>query len=306
MPQSKGYILVVEPNDITRKLIVGILANNGYGTYEAANGTEAVAFLGKELLLIILDAEHDHADNIGFVRKMQVEHRKTPLIAMTGEEDRKAVAARLGMERISMLEKPVMPDKLLNNIEGHLMASVEKKISAEMKAAEKRPSIPDESDPALKGQRADFMRRAIDISQEKMDANCGGPFGAVIVKQGRVIAEGWNEVTSSNDPTAHAEMQAIRKATKALGDYSLEGCEIYASCEPCPMCLAAIYWARIDRIFYGNMREDAEKIGFDDDFIYRELAQPENKRTLPAKMLLREEAQIVFNNWMKKGDKTPY
>ncbi|MDD9899411.1 MAG: nucleoside deaminase [Alphaproteobacteria bacterium] len=150
------------------------------------------------------------------------------------------------------------------------------------------------------------MRHAIDLSQEKMDANCGGPFGAIIVRNGKIIGEGWNEVTSSNDPTAHAEVQAIRKATAAIGDYKLEGCEIYTSCEPCPMCLAAIYWARIDRIFYANTREDAARIGFDDDFLYREITQPEHKRTLPSDMMLNNEARIVFENWEKKPDKTPY
>ncbi|MDI1228845.1 MAG: nucleoside deaminase [bacterium] len=151
-----------------------------------------------------------------------------------------------------------------------------------------------------------FMRRAIDLSQQKMEENCGGPFGAVIVRNGKIIGEGWNCVTSTNDPTAHAEMVAIRNATAAIKDFKLEGCDIYTSCEPCPMCLSAIYWARLDKIFYANMREDAEKIGFDDAFLYREVALPENKRSLPVFRLLREEAHIVFDNWMTKMDKTAY
>ncbi len=305
----KGHILVVEPNDITRKLIVGILNNNGYNTYEAVNGTEATTFLAKPLQLVILNAEEENVENVGFIRKMQMEYSKLPLIAMTEGEEAASVEARLNLSQVSVMAKPVMPDKLLKNIQGHLMQGSERKIETEQqKTAERKAAspVPDSNDPKATNDRENHMRKAIDISQEKMDANCGGPFGAVIVKQGRIIAEGWNEVTSSNDPTAHAEMQAIRKATKALGDYSLSGCEIYTSCEPCPMCLAAIYWARIDRIYYANTREDAEKIGFDDDFIYRELAQPEHKRTLPSRMILHAEAQIVFANWMKKTDKTPY
>ncbi|MEZ0259736.1 MAG: nucleoside deaminase [Alphaproteobacteria bacterium] len=158
----------------------------------------------------------------------------------------------------------------------------------------------------MEAQRKIFMRRAIDLSQQKMDENAGGPFGAVIVKSGKIIGEGWNCVTSTNDPTAHAEMVAIRAATAHIKDFKLEGCEIYTSCEPCPMCLSAIYWARLDKIFYANMREDAERIGFDDAFLYREVALPENKRSLPVYRLLREEAKIVFDNWMKKMDKTAY
>lgn len=154
--------------------------------------------------------------------------------------------------------------------------------------------------------RETFMRRAIELSRAKMDEGCGGPFGAVIVRDGRIVAEGWNEVTSSNDPTAHAEVQAIRKAAAALGDYALAGCEIYTSCEPCPMCLAAIYWARLDRIYYANTRADAGAIGFDDDFLYTELTVPLERRRLPAAALLRDEALAVFDAWRAKEDKTPY
>src|SRR5487761_1508170 len=119
-----------------------------------------------------------------------------------------------------------------------------------------------------------FMRRAISLSREQMEHGGGGPFGAVIVKGGVIIAEGWNRVTSTNDPTAHAEIVAIRAACAVLGSFSLGDCEIYASCEPCPMCLAAIYWARLERVYYANTRADAARIGFDDDFLYREIAAP--------------------------------
>ena len=150
------------------------------------------------------------------------------------------------------------------------------------------------------------MRRAIELSRQKMEENHGGPFGAVIVRQGRIIGEGWNQVTSGNDPTAHAEVVAIRAACKALGNYRLEGCEIYTSCEPCPMCLAAIYWARLEHVYYANSRKDAAAIGFDDDLLYREISLPEEKRALPASRLLAEEAKEVFDSWMKKADKVAY
>jgi guanine deaminase len=152
----------------------------------------------------------------------------------------------------------------------------------------------------------DFMRRAIALSREKMEQGAGGPFGAVIVKDGQIIAEGFNQVTSRNDPTAHAEVVAIRAACTALGSFSLRGSEIYTSCEPCPMCLAAIYWARIDRIFYGNERGDAARIGFDDDFLYREIALPLEARSIATTQLLAGEAHEVFAAWDLKPDKTPY
>jgi tRNA(Arg) A34 adenosine deaminase TadA len=155
-------------------------------------------------------------------------------------------------------------------------------------------------------QQKGFMRQAIALSRKKMEENCGGPFGAVIVKGGKVIAEGWNLVTSSHDPTAHAEVVAIRNACKSVSDFSLKGCEIYTSCEPCPMCLAAIYWARLDRIYYANSRQDAAAIGFDDDFLYREIVLPENARSKKTSRLLSTEAWVVFEDWQKKTDKIPY
>ena len=151
-----------------------------------------------------------------------------------------------------------------------------------------------------------FMRRAIELSRKKMHENCGGPFGAVIVKDGKVIAEGWNLVTSSHDPTAHAEIVAIRVACKILDAFSLKGCEIYASCEPCPMCMAAIYWAHLDQVYYANTRQDAAAIGFDDDFLYHEMALPERERAKKTDRLLSEEAWTVFEEWERKEDKVQY
>jgi tRNA(Arg) A34 adenosine deaminase TadA len=150
------------------------------------------------------------------------------------------------------------------------------------------------------------MERAIELSMEKMKNNEGGPFGAVIVKEGKIISEGWNQVTSTNDPTAHAEVQAIRKACEKLDDFSLQGCEIYTSCEPCPMCLSAIYWARLDKVYFGNGREDAAAIEFDDEFLYTEIGQPFEKRKIPTEQIMRQEAFKVFEAWKKKEDKVQY
>jgi len=151
----------------------------------------------------------------------------------------------------------------------------------------------------------DFMREAIGLSIENIDNN-GGPFGAVIVKDGKVIAKGVNRVTSNNDPTAHAEVNAIRKAAEALGTYDLSGCEIYSSCEPCPMCLGAIYWARLDKLYYANTKQDAKDIDFDDSFIYEELDQPIEKRKIPTVQILNKEAIEAFNKWREKEDKIEY
>ena len=150
------------------------------------------------------------------------------------------------------------------------------------------------------------MRRAIALSRERMEAGDGGPFGAVVVKQGRIVGEGNNRVTTANDPTAHAEVVSIREACRTLGSFSLEGCDIYSSCEPCPMCLAAIYWARIRHLYFANSRADAARIDFDDDLIYREVALPIEDRSLPATRLLADEARAVFDEWLVKPDKIPY
>jgi tRNA(Arg) A34 adenosine deaminase TadA len=150
------------------------------------------------------------------------------------------------------------------------------------------------------------MRRAIALSCESVASGAGGPFGAVIVRDGQIIAEGSNRVTSTNDPTAHAEVVAIRTACAALGRFDLRGCEIYTSCEPCPMCLASIYWARLDHIYYGNDRVAAAAIGFDDEFLYREVALPVSERNVPTEQMLGEEAQTAFDAWRDKPDKVAY
>ena len=152
----------------------------------------------------------------------------------------------------------------------------------------------------------EFMREAIRLSREGMQSLQGGPFGAVIVRDGEIIARGYNQVTSTHDPTAHAEMVAIREAGRRLKTFSLAGCELYASAEPCPMCLAAIYWARLDRIYYGNPHAAAADIGFDDSLIYRELALSIPQRAMPMENLLREEAAVVFQEWTTLVNRQPY
>ena len=149
------------------------------------------------------------------------------------------------------------------------------------------------------------MREAIKLSAESVRSG-GGPFGAVIVRKGEIIARGENRVTVCNDPTAHAEVSAIREAAARMGTYDLSGCEIYSSCEPCPMCLGAIYWARLDRLYYAGTRADAANVGFDDAHIYEELPLDPSQRELPTQTLLREEAQRVFEAWAGKLDKKEY
>jgi guanine deaminase len=151
-----------------------------------------------------------------------------------------------------------------------------------------------------------FMRMAIELSENSVIQGKGGPFGAVIVKNGEVIAGSANMVVPNNDPTAHAEVSAIRLACQKLGTFILEGCEIYTSCEPCPMCLGAIYWARIDKIYYANTKTDAADIGFDDKFIYDELDLPMAKRNLPIVQLMRDEALNAFRLWSDNAGKTEY
>ena len=151
----------------------------------------------------------------------------------------------------------------------------------------------------------ELMREAIRLASANVE-NGGGPFGAVIARGGEIIATGVNRVTANCDPTAHAEVSAIRAAAQKLGTFNLSGCDIYSSCEPCPMCLGAIYWARLDRLFYGNTKADAARIGFDDAFIYKELALPLPERTLRAEQLLGKEAITTFEAWEQKTDKTPY
>ena len=152
----------------------------------------------------------------------------------------------------------------------------------------------------------EFMRRAIALATENVRSGAGGPFGAVIVRDGAILGEAVNRVTQDNDPTAHAEVGAIRAACQALSTFTLHGCEIYTSCEPCPMCLAAIYWARIERIWFGNTSADAARAGFDDAFLYRELALSLTQRAIPSAMLLREAAWESFHLWLDTPNKTPY
>ena len=151
----------------------------------------------------------------------------------------------------------------------------------------------------------EFMKRAIELSVESVN-NGGGPFGCVIVKDNKIISEGSNKVTSTNDPTAHGEIVAIRDACKELNNFSLNGCELYSNCEPCPMCLSAIYWARIEKIYYANTRKDAQKIDFDDSLIYSEFKKNIDKRKIPMIQMMRNEALKAFELWDKKTDKVKY
>lgn len=151
-----------------------------------------------------------------------------------------------------------------------------------------------------------YMIEAINQALYGMNANEGGPFGCVIVKDGKIVGRGNNKVTSSNDPTAHAEVTAIRDACKNLNSFQLDGCELYTSCEPCPMCLGAIYWARPDKVFYGSTKQDAANIGFDDAFIYTEISLPHMERTIPFEQLGHEISLEPFEEWTKKQDKTTY
>lgn len=151
-----------------------------------------------------------------------------------------------------------------------------------------------------------FMREAIRIAMENAVSGRGGPFGCVVVKDGRIIATGANQVTATNDPTAHAEVVAIRRACQALGSFQLDGCEVYCSCEPCPMCLGALYWARPKAVYFAATKEDAATIGFDDHFIYAELERPITARERPMQQLMRAEALAAFEHWRTNPDKVPY
>lgn len=152
----------------------------------------------------------------------------------------------------------------------------------------------------------DFMRRAIALATENVVSGNGGPFAALIVRDGKIVGEGANTVTASNDPTAHGEVNAIRAAAKAMGTFTLAGCELYTSCEPCPMCLAAAYWARIDAVYYGNSAADAARAGFDDAFLYEEFRKVSSARALPAVQLLNGEAWASFAAWMASNSKVLY
>jgi tRNA(Arg) A34 adenosine deaminase TadA len=162
------------------------------------------------------------------------------------------------------------------------------------------------SQEATKKLNSQLMREAIALSQESVRSGKGGPFGAVIVKEGKIIAQAHNQVTSTNDPTAHAEIVAIREACRSLQTFHLKGCELYTSCEPCPMCLGAIYWARLEKVYYANTKADAAQIGFDDQFIYDELNLPLAQRHLPMIQLMRQQALLAFQEWAEKTDKLEY
>jgi guanine deaminase len=151
-----------------------------------------------------------------------------------------------------------------------------------------------------------FMREAIKLAETGMRNDRGGPFGCVVVRRGEIVGRGHNRVTVANDPTAHAEVTAIRDACATLKTFQLTDCELYTSCEPCPMCLAAIYWARLPTVFYGNTRADAAAIGFDDEFIYQQIPLPPERRTIAMQPLLRDEAQLAFAEWSGKSDKLRY
>ena len=153
---------------------------------------------------------------------------------------------------------------------------------------------------------ATYMREAVQLAEQGMRSGRGGPFGCVVVRRGEIVGRGSNRVTSTNDPTAHAEVVAIRDACTALQTFQLPDCELYTSCEPCPMCLSAIYWARIPQVYYGNTRADAAAIGFDDDFIYQQVPLAPEARTVKMELLLRDEAQIAFQEWANKTDKVRY
>jgi guanine deaminase len=152
----------------------------------------------------------------------------------------------------------------------------------------------------------EFLRRAIALASKNVESGAGGPFAAVIVRKGKIVGEGANSVTAANDPTAHGEVNAIRAAAKALGTFTLAGCELYTSCEPCPMCLAAAYWARLDIIYYGASAADAARAGFDDAFLYGELRKSTSQRKLPTKQLLANEAKATFDAWIAAPNKIAY
>ncbi|QEE26652.1 nucleoside deaminase [Terriglobus albidus] len=151
-----------------------------------------------------------------------------------------------------------------------------------------------------------FMQRAVALATENVRTGRGGPFGCVVVKDGEIVAEGMNLVTSTNDPTAHGEVVAIRRACEKLGTFSLEGCEVYTSCEPCPMCLAALYWSRCSAIYYGNTAADAAAVGFDDSFLYDEVKKPLDQRAIPIRQLLHDEALESFRAWTASEKKIDY
>lgn len=293
---AASKILVVEDNEVTRKMVVGILKNSGYETLEAADGFSALRQLDAQPAVILLDLQMEPLGGFGFMKKVNLDDNfKTPVVLITADDgsDILMEAARHRIRHV--LAKPIEPEKLLSMVAGILAKS------GRAAAVQANPALPNAG-----VQPQEFMQRAIDLSRDRMQSGYGGPFGAVVVRGGQIVGEGWNAVTSANDPTAHAEVMAIRNACRALGTYNLQGCEIFTSCEPCPMCLSAIYWARLDKIWFANTHEDAAKIDFDDSFIYEQIALAPESRAIPRERLMPEAAREVFAQWETKTDKTPY
>lgn len=292
---EKGPVLIVLANDVTRRLLSGLLRSLEILVEEATGESDAFRSFVHQPAALLLDGDEDEKHIASLIMSWRSAHSHVPVMLMRQHPQQPLPATLASIADVHVLSKPVEP----------------KDVKALLAGAKPPPPAPLIDMPTLlvvdgKDPRAAFMQRAIDLSQQMMVENRGGPFGAVIVRNGEVVAEGWNEVTSLNDPTAHAEVQAIRKAASILGDFSLSGCEIYTSCEPCPMCLSAIYWARLDRVYYANTREDAALIGFDDDFIYQEIPLAITERRMPMTQLLHSEAQTVFNLWRNKKDKIAY
>lgn len=292
---EKGPVLIVLGNEITRRLLSGLLRSLEILVEEASGESDAFRSFAHQPAALLLDGDEDEKQLASLIMSWRSAHAAVPVMLMRQSPQSPLPDVLAKLEDIHLLSKPVEP----------------KDVEALLAGAKPPPPAPLIDMPTLlvvdgKDPRINYMQRAIDLSQQMMVENRGGPFGAVIVRHGEIIAEGWNEVTSLNDPTAHAEVQAIRKATAALGDFSLSGCEIYTSCEPCPMCLSAIYWARLDRVYFANTREDAALIGFDDDFIYQEIPLAIHERRMPMTQLLHSEAQTVFNLWRHKKDKVAY
>lgn len=303
-----GNILIIEHDAMTRRLLTGILDTGGYPVIEADNGSTAFNALSDRTGLVIIDFDPQPEDALGFLHKMQIRKKKIPVIIMSENPDTDEVRTAMEKAPCHILNKPVPPDMLLQTVKDTIGAPKPKSDTQAEDAP--RPTAPKvgEDTPEEHAKREKFMQRAIQLSAEKMQENFGGPFGAVVVRNGIIIGEGWNCVTSSNDPTAHAEISAIRDACEKAGNFMLKDCEIYTSCEPCPMCLAAIYWARIDRIYYANTREEAAEIGFDDEFLYQEIPLPIEKRSMPTIRMdsMANEAYDIFRQWEDKEDKTEY
>jgi guanine deaminase len=300
---EKSHILLLEPNAVTRKLIAGILAGQGYGTFEAENGDAAVHFLAKNPAVALVDVDQGDDSITGFLHKLRAQHERLPLIAMTDSEDRAALEAKLGIKHLSFLEKPVLPDRLLQNIAAHLVGGIEKEIASHLPSSAPAMAPASAQEDEL---RAAHMRRALDLAQMNVEEGKDAPFAAVVARAGKILGEGRDTVLSSGDPTARAEINALRAAARALGTPDLSGCALYSSCEPCAMGLSAAYWAHVDRVFYASTRDESAAAGFDSEYVFREMAQPEHKRALPSKMMLHDEGNVVLTAFANSGIKLSY